>query len=236
MYKLKKKIFILIVTFCLISVRYASAQQIIITVPNADFLGKNTTMLRLSDRYRPFNPNSANFLSTSVYYGIGAKSEVAVGVTGIDFNASNETAGLLNLGVKKVFFITDRFKLTAGSRIDINLEHTKTPYNFNFAHFSYQFPWRDLRITSGMFTQNEVPQKDFISFSSGVLLGLEVYIIKDKLYFVSDWVSRKELVGNYGIGLKYKPTPTTGIVPGILFPNRDMSRIFFFIAAAKFFN
>ena len=213
-----------------------SAQQLIITVPNAEILDKGAQMYRVSDRNRPFQPNKANFTSASIFYGIGGKSEVSIGVAGVDFNASNETAGLLNSGVKTVCNITDRFKLTAGSRIDINIEHNKTPYNFNYAHLSYQFPYRDLRLTSGMFAQNEAPNKDFLSYNTGVLLGLEVYLIKDKLYFVTDWISRKELVGNLGVGVKYRPTPTIGILPGILFPNRDMSRIFFILAVAKVFN
>jgi len=234
MYNLKITLILLI--FGLFFMQKVFAQQVIVTVPNADVLDKGSTLFRISDRFRTFHPGRANFLSTSLYYGIGSRLEAQLGISGLDFNDSNEIAGLLGVGIKKVYFITDRFKLTAGTRIDVNLEHNKTPYNFNYAHLSYQFPWRDLRLTSGMFVQNEIPNKDFLSYNTGVLLGLEVFIIKDKLYFVSDWISRKELVGNYGVGFKYKPTPTIGIVPGILFPNKDMSRIVFFIAAAKVFN
>jgi len=229
-----KKIIVIAAAVYMLSSCSINAQQVIINVPNADILRKGQYFGRFPLRFRPFDGNKYYILNNDLLVGVGKNTEVAAAITNMNY-ASSHVEPFFRTGFQTVVFLNESQsnRFTFGTRLETNLTRAETPFNLNYAHFSKRFKFDNARITAGIYTANE---HDFLPNKTGALLGLEGTIIKDKLLYSVDWISRNEAYGYLGIGIKYFPNKSTILIPGVNIPNGNNAHFGFIFVFAKYFN
>jgi len=174
---------IMFIAINLVCCRPVCSQQTIINVPTSEVLQKDEIYLRITSRFRPYNPDNFLLITPNATVGIGFNTELYAGPAILDltddFDPRFETA------IKATFNLNKNFKITLGSRLFISLTSAKTPFNINFLHLSAKIPYLKSKITAGTYVSN---YKTFIPGSVGAVLGYEQTILPKKLLVVIDWI------------------------------------------------
>lgn len=223
-------IVITIVFACFISCNKAFSQQTIITVPSSEVLPSGTFMLKSSVKNQ-INENGYTKVTPSLTFGIGHGTDISVGVP-VKINRSSDTQIEGNFGIKKVIFLGTATRLTLGGNISPSFNHSVTPTMFTYAHITQKIKKSKTGITAGVYAQG----KHHFPNQGGVLVGLEQVIIPNKLRVGFDWLSGHNDMGNFAIGLKYKPERTVSITSAVIIPNKSSQSLAFQFSLSKFFS
>lgn len=219
---------ILFFTFWLISLR-AEAQQTIINVPSSEMLPTGDIILKDANRFSPFRDNGYTLLTPSVTMGVGHGIEVSSGV-GTMLNENTSIKG--DLAIKKVWFLGNSTRITAGGMINPYLNEHERPNSFIYGHVTQRIKKTKTSITAGMYLHgmNSGPDR------TGFLFGMEQVLISNKLRFVMDWLSTPDSYGRMGVGFKYRPVPTVSITSAVIIPNDDNDNIGFNVSISKYLS
>src|SRR5574344_1147300 len=126
-----------------------SAQQMIITVPSSDVLPSGQVILKTSAKSQ-FTNSDYTKLTPTATIGIGHGMDFSFGVpTKIDKDYNTSTYG--NIGLKKVWFVGNSTRFTAGGNISPSFNMPVTPDMYTYAHFSQKIKKTRTSITMGAY-------------------------------------------------------------------------------------
>jgi hypothetical protein len=197
------------------------AQQLIISVPNADITHSKESIITIENQTKTQDLGADNFGFYT--YGIGHDTELALST----YNASlpKTTDLVIAPGFKtakqilKETFPDREVKLTFGQLVPISLQGQGVG-SWSYGHLSGRIPKLDTRLTIGsnfgtkqLFGRNQV----------SVLAGIEHPITK-KLTFVADWFSGTHNFASLAAGFQYNFNPRTAIVLAYKLPNNSRSQ------------
>lgn len=207
----------------------ANAQRNIINVPTSDILPKGDIILRLSNRFRPFEPEPFVTLSPSVALGVGKDTEVVVGViTRID---DEDTAVRADLSVKKVFFLNGTSRLVLGTRINPFLSEKSAPDSFTYTEISRRIVKTRTQLVSGVYVAG---RREALPDRVGAMVGMEQAILSNKVRLAVDWISGDESYAMLGAGIKYRITPTLTVTSAVSIPNnKERDNMSFILSFSK---
>jgi hypothetical protein len=206
------------------------AQQVIITVPSSEVLPVGNLIFKESNRFSPFAPDSFIAITPSLTIGTGHGTELSGGVaTSIDGDAIVRG----DFAAKKVFFLGNSTRLTAGAKLNPYLTEEAAADTFLYSHLTKRIKKTKTTLTAGVYVAS---RKDYLPEKTGALLGIEQVIIPNKLRFVVDWMSRNESYSALGAGFKYRPVSTVSVTTAVLVPNGNNGKLSFNVSISKFIS
>ncbi len=206
------------------------SQQTIINIPSSEMLPAGDIIFKQSTRFDAFHGDD-NFvtLTPTATMGLGHGIEISAGAgTTLDSEATVKGA----FSAKKVFFMGKSTRFTVGGTISPYFSENRSPDSFMFAHVTQRIKETKTSLTAGGY----VGGRNCFADSGGVIFGVEQVIIRNKLRVALDWASGENSNGRFGVGLKYRPTPTLSITSAVIIPNKDSDNIAFNISVSKFIS
>lgn len=209
--------------------QHAHAQQTIINVPSSELLPEGDLILKNSTRVKPFSNTFSSSITPSVTIGTGFGTQFS---TAVETAIGNETIVGGDISAKKVWFIGNSTRLTAGGTISPYFNQNNHPDSFVYTHLSQRIKKTKTSLTAGIYMngQNRLPD------NFGVLLGVEQVLISNKLRFAMDWLSTPDSYGRIGAGLKYRPVPTLSVTASVIIPNKESDNLAFNVSISKFIS
>ena len=194
----------------------AYAQQLIISIPNADITHKKESTLTLESQVKTQYWGMDNFIFYT--YGVGYDIELTLSLYNASLPKTTELVVAPGFKIAKQLFeeaLADReLKLTFGQAVPISLQG-KGLGTWAYMHFSARLPKLKTRLTIGgnfgtetLFGRNQV----------SVLAGLEQPITK-KLTMVADWMSGKHSFASLATGFQYNFNRKTALLLAYKLPN-----------------
>lgn len=193
------------------------AQQSLFNVPSITITGHKKfffqQQINFTEDNLAFNTNTA--------VGLGKGFECGLNITDANLNWKYDGATnwqhfrttpsytLLMLTGTKVFQIHPNFKIGLGSQLGFNplLMHNAVAKNlatFNFINTCYTFPKSQLSLFGGAYYGNRTFLID--KAQPGVLLGIDLPLLKDKLDFMADWIIGTHEEAVSVVGFVYEAT------------------------------
>lgn len=209
----------------------ANSQQTIITVPSSEVLPKGSLLLKGSSNFDDFSGGKNFSMTPSVTVGSGHGIEFSSAV-GTTFDAEKNISVIGNISSKKVWFIGNATRFTAGGTISPYLNESIHPNSFLYAHLSHRIKKTRSSFVVGGYIDG---YKHFLN-RGGILLGVEQVIIPNKLRIACDWTSGQDSYGKFGVGLKYRPVPTVSITSAVIIPNLNDDNVAFAFSLSKYFS
>ncbi len=226
---MKNKLYLLIILLLsvIVSPLKAQAQQTIINVPSSEILPQGDMIFKESTRFRPFRDGGFTSLTPSFTIGAGHGIQLS-GAVATRMGENNIVQG--DISIKKVWFIGDSTRLTAGGTISPYLNCPDKPDSFLYAHVSQRIKNTKTSVTAGGYVAGASSMPNM----GGVILGVEQVVISNKLRVAVDWTSGLNSEGRMGVGIKYRPISTLSITTAVIIPNKDNDNIAFNVSLSKF--
>lgn len=205
----------------------AFSMQTIINVPSSETLPQGDIILKDSN---VLSPNDFARITPSVIVGVGKGMEFSGGVA---TNMSDKNIVRADLGIKKVFFLTNNIRLTAGGRISPYLNQNGEPDSFVYSHFSHRIKKTKTTLTAGVYVSS---RQECLPSKTGALLGVEQVVIPNKLSLAFDYYSREDQFGSFAAGFKCRPIPTLSVTSAVVVMPEDDNRVALSVSVSKFFS
>ena len=214
--------FILLFFICCIFTKLSQAQQLIISIPNADITPKNEYVFTGESQLKlEKERGTENFLFGT--YGVGYNTELALSAYNIKVPRSSVNASVAPGFKTSVQIFRERLdklqlKLTGGQMIPLSF-NGKEVGSWTYGHLSLRLPALDTRLTGGAnFGTRQIFGRSQFSFLTGVEQP-----ITEKLMFVADWVSGTHQFAALAVGLQSHINRDTAILVAYKLPNNTLS-------------
>ena len=228
MYK-DNAIYYLILAVCIFAFQYLPAYSIqnIINIPSSEILPEETIIFKESNN---IPTSDAMRMMPSFIFGVGHGAEVSAGVSTF---VSGDNAVRADIAAKKVFFLSNSLRLTAGGRVSPYLNRNSEPDSFIYSHLSHRIKKTKTTLTAGVYVAS---RQDCHPSNSGAMLGFEQIIIPNKLRLAVDYMSGAEQYGLFSAGFKYRPLSTLSVTSAVLVSPSDDDRVAFSISVSKYIS
>lgn len=197
------------------------AQQLIISVPNADITHSKESIITLESQIKTQDVGADNFGFYT--YGIGHDTELALSAYNVSLPKTNDLVIAPGFKTAKQIFKKtlpeQDVKITFGQMVPISLQGQGVG-SWSYGHLSGRLPKLNTRVTIGsnfgtkqLFGRNQV----------SLIAGIEQPITK-KLTFVADWFSGTHNFASLAAGFQYNFNPRTALVLAYKLPNNSRSQ------------
>ena len=218
----------LLVFVACLSCNLIQAQQNFFNVPSSEITEKNKAFFQ--QQFNFFSTTSAS--NTTFSYGIGHHTEIGLNLLGITYDNAQRTFIKSTINEQPVFpsfgcnaqtrlMETKVDELAIGAQV---LFPTKISDAECYTYLNNKVSLHHLKLVTGIYFGNNNYFDDKTRFSNniqkvGIQLGVEYQLIKDKLFFQSDFISGKTAMSNLIIGGAYKCSKHAIISTGYQIPN-----------------
>ena len=228
MFKMKRCIFLILLISLLTCLHLpAYSVQTMVNIPSSEILPEETIIFKESNNIPTADPTR---MSPSVIFGVGHDIEISGGVSTF---VSGDNAVRADIAAKKVFFLSNSLRLTAGGRVSPYLNRNSEPDSFVYSHLSHRIKKTKTTLTAGMYAAN---RQECLPSNVGAMLGIEQVLIPNKLRLAVDYMSGGERYGLFAAGIKYRPISTLSITSAILVSPSDDDRVAFSLSVSNFIS